>query len=111
MRRHDEASGLVAKAAALALFGHAYAHLPYESILKPQLVPLWGSNGKLMQMATKGAQSISCSDDKLTEAAQQARAFAAAAAAALVTATQTQERFFLAALSCPGATEHLTATA
>lgn len=102
-RRHDEASGLVARMAAFTLFAHAYTALPYEEIVKPQLVNLLGGNGRLMHTATKEVQGLSCSDEKLAEAAREARAAALAAAAALVTASQSQEKFFTAALSAPGA--------
>ena len=84
------------------LFAHAYAHLPYDDLLKPKLVPLWGSNGKMMSLATKEVQSLSASDEKLAEAARGARAAALAAAAELVTATQSQEKFFKAVISAPG---------
>ncbi|KAK9796984.1 hypothetical protein WJX73_006710 [Symbiochloris irregularis] len=104
LRRNDESSGLVAKMAAFMLFGHAYSHLPYDTLVKPELVPLWGGNGKLMALATKQAQGITCSDTKLAEAATQARAAAMAAAAALVTASQSQMKYFVSALSCAGPT-------
>lgn len=100
--RNDEASGLVAKTAAFMLFGYTYSHLPYDTSVKPELVSLWGGNGKLMAMATKQAQGITCADTKLAEAATQARAAAMAAAAALVTASQSQEKYFVSALNCAG---------
>lgn len=92
----------MARAAAFSIFAHIYGSLPYEAVVKPDLAPLWGGNGRLMNLATSEVKSLSCSDEKLAEATRQACAAALAAAAALVTASQTQGKFFTAALAAAG---------